>query len=78
MNLGEQVVVSNDCVTDTRRYSTWSTGLLFGIDFESYLQQTEKMPVGILTKALPKVKIDVFLKMIGLTDTRMAQHKPPD
>ena len=24
LNLGEQVVVSNDCVTNTMRYSTWS------------------------------------------------------
>jgi len=27
LNLGEQVVVLNDCINETMRYSTWSTGL---------------------------------------------------
>ena len=35
LNLGEQVVVSNDFITDTMRYSDQSAGLIFGIKFES-------------------------------------------
>src|SRR5882724_10928506 len=35
----------------------------------------EHMPVDILTKALPKVKIQLFSKMLGLLDTRRTKHK---
>src|SRR5882724_9974193 len=39
LNFGKQVVVSNDCVTDTTRYSSRSAGLIFDIEFESNLQR---------------------------------------
>jgi len=31
LHLGEHIVVSNDCITDTMRYSDQSAGLIFGI-----------------------------------------------
>src|SRR5467141_2903774 len=34
----EHLLVSNDCVTDTTRHSTWSAGLLFCVEFELNLQ----------------------------------------
>jgi len=36
---------------------------------------TEHMPADILTKALPKVKIDLFSKMLGLSNTKGHKHK---
>jgi len=37
--------------------------------------QMEQMPMDILTKALPKVKIKLFSKMIGLTKTENNNHE---
>src|SRR5882724_3185455 len=46
LSLGEQFMASNYCVTETMRSSSWSTGLIFGIEFESnrkhYDSLTEK------------------------------------
>jgi len=36
----------------------------------STFTQTEQIPMDILTKALPKVKIQLFSKMIGLTNIK--------
>ena len=33
------IVVSNDCITNTTRHSTRSTGLIFCVEFESNLQR---------------------------------------
>ena|SRR5882724_11484511 len=38
--------------------------------------RTEHMPADILTKALPKVKIDLFSKMLGLSDTKTSTNNP--
>ena len=38
--------------------------------------RTEQMPVDILTKALPKVKIQLFSKMMGLTNIENTNSEP--
>ena len=40
--------------------------------------QTEQMPTDILTKPLPRVKIELFSKMIGLTDIGNTDHEVSD
>ena len=37
--------------------------------------QIEQMPADILTKALPKVKIELFSKMIGISKAETTQHE---
>ena len=46
----EQVVVSNNCVTNTMRHSTQSAGLLFGIEFESKLYWVQLNTTGESTQ----------------------------
>jgi len=36
---------------------------------------TEQMPADILTKVLPKIKVELFSKMIGLTNTKNIDNK---